>query len=148
MVQFADSSWAVLMLPPVLYRGEKLFQKASGLTIPSFLPAGMCRRVPAMSPQGHVLRFLTKLWACIPSSASAPFMPVKILPVPGQVMLSMAQPECVTALFSFFSYFFLSAVSVFPPTVSVMRGAAGSCGPTGGRVQVRSQKEAAELFWE
>lgn len=90
MGQFADSSWAVLVLPPVLYGGEKLFQKASGLTIPTFLPAGMCRRVQAVSPQGYLLHFLTKPWACTPSSPSTPFMPVKILPVPGQVVLSIA----------------------------------------------------------
>lgn len=36
-----DSSRAVLMLPPVLRRGEKL-EKASGLPVPTVLPAGMC----------------------------------------------------------------------------------------------------------
>lgn len=73
MGQFADSSWAVLVLPPVLYGGEKLFQKASGLTIPTFLPAGMCRRVQAVSPQGYLLHFLTKTLGLHPLFSFYPF---------------------------------------------------------------------------
>lgn len=61
-----------------------------------------------MSPQGHLLHFLPKPWACTPSSASTLFVPVKILPVPGEVVLSMAQPECIPALFSSFSHVFSS----------------------------------------
>lgn len=110
MGQFADSSWAVLMLPPVLHRGEKHFQKASGLEIPTFFPAGMCRRVLERLPRascrisspnpGLALHLLLPPTLCQLKSFLSLDSP--------QVILSMAQPECVPALFSSFSRIFSS----------------------------------------
>lgn len=76
-------------------------------------------------------------------------MPIKIPLVPWvvpQVTLSLAQFGCVPALFSCFFLALLLALSLFPPTVAVTKGAAGSHDPVSDIVQIRPQNTELELF--
>lgn len=66
-----DSSRAVLMLPPVLCRGEKLLENASGLPVATLLPAGMCwGGYSECHPEVSCFVFPPKSKALNPSSAS------------------------------------------------------------------------------
>lgn len=133
------------MLPPVLHQGETLFKRPQDSQFSPFLPAA----IPDGYHECHSMvtsAFPYQTPGCRPTFCFHSSMPIGILPVhrwlPGYAVHGTAWICCCALVLSLFS-FPLSpprAVCAFPPAVAVTRGAAGSCHPASGKVQVRQEQ--------